>query len=233
MHTIRFIKLLGSEKKKTDKYMLEFIMTDKSVIEFDPINRTSLLEIPRNELCLISLKINTIETCKSISFDSNIFGINENICIPLYQITTKITQEETFTGILFQGAQLNGLLSPYKAEISERVLENHKETKSIYHHQHHFDRNHDDCSGKVNKYIKDSKEYRDIIEEITKKINTDNESSIIRYQKLAGVEKKTKESLLNDIQKLKNDISREHDENKKKEKFILNDTGNASFHFSS
>ena len=231
---LKVVKILGQEKCRLEGIQCTISIDSVKSADFDPFSNVMISYVPQNVVCSISLKYNTIEISKSSPFESSLLETNEYLCIPLFPIKQrphKAPQDlPSFSAIYLNSINCNQSIIKNCKNLSVDTHQNIRESDEK------FDGSYQTNAKIINssrrncypdqKLTKGSKDFREVVDEITKKINHDLEISVRRYQKLIEIDKLTKESLIQEIKKLKSELSREQDEFKKREKTILNDVQN-------
>lgn len=182
-----------------------------SINNSDPVeinfHKDSSFDTPPNTHFYLTLASESTPVLKSKNIDSSVFSLSSSILIPMYKTTPK-SQYEVFEGISctillspFDSKQISSEPNPEPCQKPFTVLK-----ASLC----------SDCEAKKNSNFKDFSQVADMV-------NKELKHSVIRFKKLLEIEKNTKEALLKEIQKHHFELSREREENKKREKSILHD----------
>lgn len=180
-----------------------------------PITSNSF-SVPPNTNITFLLISNSEDQVQSPLLNTSLFYNNSKIWVALFSHS----QSEYRCKILIQ----NNLFENFS---EKKTIENHQKSTSSCKCSPEKIRGYFSPSGPcVDRTPYDeNKQNRASIGEIAGQINEELKLSVIKLRKLLEIEKKSKETLLEQIKNLKTELAREKDENKKREKALLHDFG--------
>lgn len=141
------------------------------------------------------------ELFESQTFDSNLIPTNPFLTIPVYKGPKP--------GRVHGKIQLS--LTNLSGQVSINVSEN-SETSSF-----------SGISKRSTPLSDESPTNKFVIQQLSDSISNELKNSVIKLRKLLEIEKNSKENLLKELQKVKNDVIAEREDHKKREKFVLNE----------